>query len=78
MGPMGLDQFRFDSIELQPTHLRLVSHLARRIVASWRTARPIGAIYLVGHTDVRGTNAYNQALGRKVAEQVYFSDFVIQ
>ncbi len=23
-------------------------------------------------------NAYNQALGRKVAEQVYFSDFVIQ
>ena len=22
--------------------------------------------------------AYNQALGRKVAEQVYFSDFVIQ
>jgi len=23
-------------------------------------------------------NAYNQALGRKVAEQIYFSDFVIQ
>ena len=22
--------------------------------------------------------AYNQALGRKVAEQVYFSDFVVQ
>ena len=23
-------------------------------------------------------SAYNQALGRKVAEQVYFSDFVVQ
>jgi flagellar FliL protein len=23
-------------------------------------------------------NAYNQALGKKVADQVYFSDFVVQ
>jgi hypothetical protein len=41
------------------------SRLARSIVASWLTRRPIRRIRLVGHTDTSGPRAYNFRLGER-------------
>lgn len=65
-----LDRFAFDSDTLQPHHRVRIQEIARRVVASQGTSRPITAVRLVGHTDAAGAEAYNIDLGRRRAEQV--------
>ena len=65
-----LDGFAFDSDALTAAHAPLVRTLATNLVASQRTATPVIAIRLVGHTDVRGPEAYNVGLGQRRAERV--------
>jgi outer membrane protein OmpA-like peptidoglycan-associated protein len=69
-GPMGMDQFPFDSSRLTPYHQRLVDRVARRVAASWSTAAPVRTIRIVGHTDSRGPAPYNHGLGLRRANSV--------
>lgn len=61
--PMGLDRFPFDSSSLTAYHHGLIDRIARRVVASAGTDKPVRVVYLVGHADSRGSPSYNQALG---------------
>ncbi len=62
-----LHRFEFDKSTVQPFHLPLIEGLARRLVASSRSGRPIRTVRLVGHADSRGSASYNQALGQRRA-----------
>ena len=46
--------------------------------ADWIKQFPEVRFRVYGHTDLVGSDAYNQALGKRTADQVYFSDFVVQ
>lgn len=65
-----LEEFRFDDHRVRPAHQPQLVNLARCIVASQGSARPIRDVYLVGHTDPVGSDAYNFALGLRRAEEV--------
>jgi phosphatidylserine/phosphatidylglycerophosphate/cardiolipin synthase-like enzyme len=68
--PYELTGFPFGSAVLPPPHRAQIDQLARRILASWSTARPVRAIRVVGHTDPVGTDRANMALGQRRAEAV--------
>jgi len=51
-------------------HTPLLQTLAANIVASQRTATPVIAVRLIGHTDIRGGESYNVGLGQRRAERV--------
>jgi outer membrane protein OmpA-like peptidoglycan-associated protein len=68
--PMGLDRFQFDSSSLTAYHHGLIDRIARRVVASAGTDKPVRVVYLVGHADSRGAASYNQALGLRRARAV--------
>jgi phosphatidylserine/phosphatidylglycerophosphate/cardiolipin synthase-like enzyme len=68
--PYELTGLPFGSAVLQPSHRAQIDQLARRILASWSTARPARAIRVVGHTDPVGTGRANMALGQRRAETV--------
>lgn len=65
-----LDRFGFDQSSLVAAHAPLIQRLARHIVASWRTPRPIRVVRLVGYADSRGSASYNDALGARRATSV--------
>ena len=65
-----LDNFDFNSSRLKPAHIASIDVLAKRIVASYSTSRPIRTVYTKGHTDPVGTPDYNQALGLRRALSV--------
>jgi outer membrane protein OmpA-like peptidoglycan-associated protein len=62
-----LSRFYFERASLRRHHIPEIRRIARRVVASWRTGRPIRTIRLVGHTDNRGSARYNRRLGRQRA-----------
>jgi outer membrane protein OmpA-like peptidoglycan-associated protein len=62
-----LSRFSFERASLRRHHIPQIRRIARRVVASWRTGRPIRTIRLVGHTDNRGSARYNRRLGRQRA-----------
>jgi hypothetical protein len=68
--PDILDRFQFDRPSLQPFHIPVIERIARVVVASWSTTRPIRNIELVGHADSRGSASYNVALGGRRAGAV--------
>lgn len=68
--PYELTGFPFGSAVLPPSHRAQIDQLARRILASWSTARPVRAIRVVGHTNPVGTDRANMALGQRRAEAV--------
>ena len=68
--PYELTGFPFGSAVLPPSDRAQIDQLARRILASWSTARPVRAIRVVGHTDPVGTDRANMALGQRRAEAV--------
>jgi outer membrane protein OmpA-like peptidoglycan-associated protein len=65
-----LDHFAFDRQDLSTAHRQILARLARVIVASQRTVRPVKTVVLVGHTDNAGQAAYNQGLGLRRARAV--------
>jgi hypothetical protein len=65
-----LDRFNFDSASVLPAHQSAIIALARRIIASQGSSGPIRALKVIGHTDPRGTEAYNVELGRRRAAEV--------
>lgn len=65
-----LNRFRFNRATVRPHHLPQIRHLAQRIVASWRTSRPIRTVRLIGHTDNRGSAGFNVNLGERRAKAV--------
>lgn len=69
-----LDKFKFNEFTLnvhpQVDHPSLIRTLARTIVITLGTSRPISRIRLVGHTDSTGTEKYNVGLGKQRAETV--------
>jgi phosphatidylserine/phosphatidylglycerophosphate/cardiolipin synthase-like enzyme/outer membrane protein OmpA-like peptidoglycan-associated protein len=68
-----LDNFSFDRDTLTPAHQAKLAALAKRIVASQSTSRPIHALQITGHTDPVGSPEYNLALGQRRAERVSFA-----
>jgi outer membrane protein OmpA-like peptidoglycan-associated protein len=64
--------FPTDQTTISPGNQRLIELAARRIVLSWRTPgrRRVVTVRLVGHTDARGSAAYNRALGLRRARAV--------
>ena len=62
-----LSRFHFDRAFLRRQHIHQIKRTARRVVASWRTERPVRTIRLVGHTDNRGSARQNRQLGRQRA-----------
>ena len=62
-----LSHFSVDSATLRPHHMPPIEQVARHVIASWRTRRPIRTIRLVGHTDNRGSARYNRRLGKQRA-----------
>jgi predicted chitinase len=65
-----LDGFAFDRVDVPPRHVGTIQKVARLVLASQASPRPIRAIRLVGHTDHSGRIAYNLGLGRNRAEAV--------
>jgi uncharacterized repeat protein (TIGR01451 family) len=63
---LGTVLFDTDSARIRPQYAALLQQLARGLAE-----RGGGAIAIVGHTDVRGSHAYNTALGLKRARAVY-------
>lgn len=62
--------FDFDSAKLTPDGHRQVQELAKALdLLAASRPRPM-ALRIVGHTDARGTNEYNDALSRRRAEAV--------
>jgi outer membrane protein OmpA-like peptidoglycan-associated protein len=62
-----LDFFLFNSSALRPFHIREIRAIARRIVSSLASAKPIRLVTIVGHTDERGSDPFNLNLGKKRA-----------
>lgn len=63
-----LDGFQFDRDTLSATgHLPRISALARQIVQSQSSARPIRTLLIAGHTDAAGSERYNTGLGQRRA-----------
>jgi outer membrane protein OmpA-like peptidoglycan-associated protein len=62
-----LDFFLFNSSTLRPFHIREIRAIARRIVSSLASAKPIRLVTIVGHTDERGSDLFNLNLGKKRA-----------
>ncbi|MET0288886.1 MAG: Ig-like domain-containing protein [Pseudoxanthomonas sp.] len=63
---LGTVLFDTDSARIRPQYAALLQQVARGLAE-----RGGGAIAIVGHTDVRGSHAYNTALGLKRARAVY-------
>ena len=64
-GCMTLSRFAFNSAQLKPMHKKLLRELATRILRG-----KINAIIATGHTDRRGAESYNEALGARRAGAV--------
>jgi outer membrane protein OmpA-like peptidoglycan-associated protein len=62
-----LTQFAFNRSDIKPHHYPTIKKAAQMIVNSWRTARPIISVRLVGHTDNHGRSGYNEGLGQRRA-----------
>src|SRR5690606_27474236 len=66
-----LDHFDFDRAELKKDkridHYADASRIVDRIITSWRGGQPIVTVTLVGHTDIKGRERYNQGLGLRRA-----------
>lgn len=60
-----LDEFVFDKATVTSVHVDKLHAVARHIVAVTRSAGAIPKIALTGHTDERGTDAYNLDLGQR-------------
>src|SRR5262245_35605785 len=65
-----LDRFEFDRADLLTAPKPQIIAIARGILASQATAAPVRTLRIVGHTDPRGTEAYNLDLGRRRAAAV--------
>lgn|GEM_PF-2238821 len=65
-----LECFRYNRAAVRRRHRGKLVNLARCVVASQRTSHPIRRIRLVGHTDARGTPAFNVGLGLRRARAV--------
>jgi outer membrane protein OmpA-like peptidoglycan-associated protein len=65
-----LDQFGFDKSAVLPHHQPQIDRMARCVVASQSTARPIRSMRVVGHASPEGTDAYNDQLGLNRANAV--------
>src|SRR5690606_14618966 len=65
-----LDRFAFDSDALPAHHAPKIAELARRIVSSQGTSRPIRSVRVVGFTDPSGSETYNLQLGERRARRV--------
>jgi flagellar motor protein MotB len=65
-----LDHFKFDRDTVRPFHRSEIIEIARRVIASQSSSRPIREIRVVGHTDTEGSASYNVKLGRRRAERV--------
>jgi hypothetical protein len=65
-----LDRFEFDRASLRPFHTSQIIEIARRVIASQTTPRPIRSLLLIGHTDPVGTDEYNDELGCRRARAV--------
>lgn len=63
--PQLVDRFAFNRSTLTQRHKALINRIARRVVASLRTSRPIRTITIDGHTDNRGPDQYNEQLGQR-------------
>ena len=57
--------FEYDSIEVQPRFAEIIRQAATHLQNN-----PAGRLRLEGHTDERGTRAYNLALGERRAQSV--------
>lgn len=64
-----LDKFEFNKAVVLSRHKAQLINVARCLIASQSSPAPIRSIKLVGHTDPRGTEAYNRNLGQQRAEQ---------
>jgi outer membrane protein OmpA-like peptidoglycan-associated protein len=73
-----LSNFRFDNAQLKPEHRTTIEQVARQIVNSQRSAKPIRLVQIEGHTDPVGSQEYNLKLGKRRAEGVarYLRDTV--
>lgn len=65
-----LDNFEFDVMRVLPAHQLKILHIARCVIASQGTARPIRSLRVVGHTDSEGSTTYNNKLGFGRATEV--------
>jgi len=63
-----LERFAFDRATLLPAHLQRINQLARQIIASANTGRPVSVVRLAGHADSAGPAAYNLRLGQARAQ----------
>ena len=68
--PEVLDRFDFARHTLKPFHHERLIRIARCVLASRRSSRPIKAIRLIGHTDPVGTDLDNSRLGQLRANEV--------
>jgi hypothetical protein len=66
----SLDAFPMNSPVVQPHHRRVIARLAARIAGTARTPAAIKSIDISGHTDSRGTPAFNQSLGMQRATAI--------
>ncbi len=65
-----LDRFAFNSDKPTPAHLPIIRQVARRIFESRNDPIPVHFVCIEGHTDPSGNKAYNQALGKRRADNV--------
>ena len=65
-----LNAFRFDKADLTMAHLVRIEALARFVVAWTGRGLVTMPILIVGHTDARGTEQYNDDLGEQRAKTV--------
>ena len=63
---LGQVLFDTDQAKVKPQYDGLIAAIALHI-----EARQGGAIGIIGHTDIRGSQAYNEALGMRRAKAVY-------
>jgi outer membrane protein OmpA-like peptidoglycan-associated protein len=65
-----IERFEFGKWQVLPLHQPQMIAMATRIRDSHSTAAPIRVLRLIGHTDPRGTEAFNLELGTKRAREV--------
>jgi outer membrane protein OmpA-like peptidoglycan-associated protein len=65
-----IDRFDFGKATVLPIHQPQIIAIARSIIASHGTTAPVRQLRLIGHTDPRGTEAYNVELGMRRAQEV--------